>query len=107
MNQGVDERNNIDEMMESNDKSSDILVYGANLTFVDLHDALFYELDIRGSTPLYVNCVIDNVGDEGVVLVFPARKDQFDGLMVSVTLPQNHISKLKSMIRNEWSLFLA
>ncbi|CAI9271416.1 unnamed protein product [Lactuca saligna] len=104
MNQGVDERKSIEETMESDGGLADFLLYGANLTFVDLLDAPLYDLDIRGNTPVYVNCVIDNVGDEGVVLVYPARKDQSEGMRVSVTLPQTHLSKLKSMLKKEWSL---
>ncbi|KAI3723417.1 hypothetical protein L2E82_34965 [Cichorium intybus] len=104
MNQGLDVRRNIEEAMESDSGLSDFLMYGANLTFVDLHDAPLYELDIRGNTPVYVNCAIDNVGEEGVVLVFPMRNDTSDGMTVSITLPEDHIPDLKSILLNEWSL---
>ncbi|KAL4578418.1 hypothetical protein LXL04_014541 [Taraxacum kok-saghyz] len=105
MNQGVDQRRNIEEAMRYNSEFPDFLVYGANLTFVDLHDIPVYDLDIRGNTSVYVDCAIDNVGDEGVVLVFPTRKDTGSGLTVSITLPQNHISELKSMLKKEWSMY--
>ncbi|MFS8008263.1 putative transferase [Helianthus anomalus] len=104
MNQAVDETKIIEEAMESNIELPDYLVYGANLTFVDLHEAPVYDLSIRGHKPVCVNCSIDNVGDEGVVLVFPSRKDHFDGVTVSITLPKNHISDLRSMLKKEWSL---
>lgn len=104
MNQGVDERMKIEEALEGGSELPDFLVYGANLTFVDLSDVPLYELDIRGHRPVYVNCAIDSIGDEGVVLVFPARKNDSDGMTVSITLPENHISKLKSVLKKEWSL---
>nr|XP_043632179.1 protein ECERIFERUM 26-like [Erigeron canadensis] len=104
MNQAVDEVKKIEEAMESENDLSDFLVYGANLTFVDLLYVPLYELDIRGQTPVYVNCAIDNIGDAGVVLVFPARKNNSDGVTVSITLPENHISELKSVLKKEWSL---
>ncbi|KVI08266.1 Chloramphenicol acetyltransferase-like domain-containing protein [Cynara cardunculus var. scolymus] len=104
MNQGVDVRRNVKEAMETNTELPDFLVYGANLTFVDLYDVPFYELDVRGQTPVYVNCAIDNIGDEGVVLVLPARKNHSDGMTVSITLPTDHISKFRSVLKKEWSL---
>lgn len=104
LNQGVDERSNIEEAMKPDNELPDLIIYGANLTFIDLSDAPLYELDIKGNTPVYVNCAIDGVGEEGVVLVFPARKDMSDGMTISITLPANHISELKSVLWNEWSL---
>ncbi|KAI3518560.1 hypothetical protein L1887_07365 [Cichorium endivia] len=104
MNQGVDERRNIEEAMESDSELPDFLVYGANLTFVDLHEAPLYDLDIRGNMPVYVNFAIDNIGDEGVVLVFPTQKDKTNGMTISITLPQNLISEVKSMLKKELSL---
>lgn len=104
MNQAVDDQKNIAEALESENDLLDFLVYGANLTFVDLQDAPLYEMDIRGQTPVYVNCAIDNIGDEGVVLVFPARKDQSEGVTVGITLPENHISELKSVLKKQWLL---
>ncbi|KAI3668752.1 hypothetical protein L1987_88235 [Smallanthus sonchifolius] len=105
MNQVVDETKMIEEAMDSANELPDFLVYGANLTFVDLQGAPIYDLDIRGHKPVYVNCAIDNVGDEGVVLVFPSRKDNSNGITVSITLPENHISNLISMLKKEWSLY--
>ncbi|GJY45153.1 eceriferum 26-like protein [Tanacetum coccineum] len=104
MNQGVDERNKIEEALEGDNELPDFLVYGANLTFVDLSDAPLYELDIRGHRPVYVNCAINSIGAEGVVLVYPARKNDSDGMTVSITLPENRISELKSVLKKEWSL---
>ncbi|KAD7478068.1 hypothetical protein E3N88_01204 [Mikania micrantha] len=104
MNQAMDETNIIEEVMDSENELPDFLVYGANLTFVDLHDAPIYDLNIRGHKPIYINCTIDNIGDEGVVLVFPSRKDGSNGVRVSISLPENHISDVRSMLKKDWSL---
>ncbi|KAI3746929.1 hypothetical protein L6452_09371 [Arctium lappa] len=104
MNQGVDERRNIKEAMETDTELPDFLIYGANLTFVDLYDVPFYELNVRGHSPVYVNCAIDSIGDEGVVLVLPAPKNQSDGMTVSITLTEDQISEFRSVLKEEWSL---
>ncbi|XP_071707018.1 protein ECERIFERUM 26-like [Rutidosis leptorrhynchoides] len=104
MKQADDEQRIIEEAIESENELSNFLVYGANLTFVDLQDAPVYDMNVRGQTPVYVNCAIDNVGDEGVVLLFPARKGQSDGVTVSITLPENQVSKVKSVLKKEWSI---
>ncbi|KAK1411136.1 hypothetical protein QVD17_37680 [Tagetes erecta] len=104
MNQVVDETNIIEEAIEFDNQLQDFLVYGANLTFVDLLDAPVYDLNIRGHKPIYINCAIDNVGDEGVVLVFPSQKYHFNGVKVSITFPETYIPNLKWMLKKEWSL---
>ncbi|KAI3697074.1 hypothetical protein L6452_29810 [Arctium lappa] len=103
MNQAVDERMKI-EAMERDGELPDFLIYGANLTFVDLSDASFYEMEVRGQKPVYVNCVIDNIGDEGVVLVLPTPKDCSDGRIASVTLPENQVVEFKSVLKEDWCI---
>ncbi|GKB37613.1 eceriferum 26-like protein [Tanacetum coccineum] len=80
------------------------LIYGANLTFVDLSDAAFYDMEIRGQKPVSVSCFIDNIGDEGVVLVLPAPKGCSDGRTVHVTLPENQVPKLESTLKEDWCI---
>ena len=46
-------------------------MYGANLTFVNLEEADFYGMELKGQKPVHVSYFIDGVGDEGVVLVTP------------------------------------
>ncbi|KAK1411137.1 hypothetical protein QVD17_37681 [Tagetes erecta] len=105
MNQAVDETDIVEEAVDFDDGLRDFLVYGANLTFVDLLDAPVYDLNIRGYKPVYVNCGIDNVGDEGLVLVFRSRKDDKDGVKVSITFAEKHMLDLKLMLKKEWGLF--
>ncbi|KAK9068715.1 hypothetical protein SSX86_012830 [Deinandra increscens subsp. villosa] len=104
MNKADDERLKIKETMGKDEALPDFLIYGANLTFVDLSDASFYEMEVRGQKPVYVNCFIDNIGDEGVVLVLPTPKGCSDERIVSVTLPENQVSELKSVLKEDWCL---
>ncbi|KAI3676880.1 hypothetical protein L1987_86494 [Smallanthus sonchifolius] len=104
MNKADDERLKIEEAMEKDDTLPDFLIYGANLTFVDLSDASFYEMEVRGQKPVHVDCFIDNIGDEGVVLVLPTPKGCSDGRVVSVTLPENQVSELKLVLKQEWCI---
>ncbi|KAL8214258.1 hypothetical protein R6Q57_003707 [Mikania cordata] len=104
MNKVDDERLKIEEVMERHDALLYFLIYGANLTFVDLSSALFYEMEVRGQKPIHVNCFIDNIGDEGVVLVLPTSNGCFDERIVSVTLPENQVNKLKLVLKEDWGL---
>ncbi|KAK9058476.1 hypothetical protein SSX86_023318 [Deinandra increscens subsp. villosa] len=104
MNKTYDERIKIKEAMKSGEKLPDFLVYGANLTFVDLSEVSFYEMEVRGHKPIYMNCSIDNIGDEGVVLVLPTPKGCSDGRMVSVTLSENQVFAFKSVLKEDWCI---
>ncbi|KAI3683398.1 hypothetical protein L1987_83901 [Smallanthus sonchifolius] len=101
MNKVDDERMKIEEVMG---RDGDFLIYGANFTFVDFSHASFYEMEVGGQKPIYVNCSIDNVGDEGVVLVLPAPKGCSYGRMVSVTLPERQVPELKSVLKEDWCI---
>ncbi|KAL4561091.1 hypothetical protein LXL04_033253 [Taraxacum kok-saghyz] len=81
MNHIVDERMKIEEAMKSDDQLPDFLIYGANLTFLDVSDVSFYEMEMSGQKPVYVNCFVDNTDDKGVVLVLPTPKGCSDGRM--------------------------
>ncbi|GKC69638.1 eceriferum 26-like protein, partial [Tanacetum coccineum] len=104
MNKAEDEQTKIKEAMGKDQELPDFLIYGANLTFVDLSDAAFYDMEIRGQKPVSVSCFIDNIGDEGVVLVLPAPKGCSDGRTVHVTLPENQVPKLKSTLKEDWCI---
>ncbi|KAL7615838.1 hypothetical protein Lser_V15G02723 [Lactuca serriola] len=104
MNHVVDERMKIEEVMKMDDKLPDFLIYGVNLTFVDLSDVSFYEFEVRGQKPFYVNCFIDNIDDEGVVLVLPTPKGCSDGRIVSITLPENKVVDLKMVLKDDWQI---
>ncbi|KAI3511574.1 hypothetical protein L1887_18729 [Cichorium endivia] len=104
MNQAVDEGKKIEEAMESDDKLPDFVIYGANLTFVDLSNASFYDMEVTGQKPVYVSCVIDNIGDNGVVLVLPPPKGCSDGRIVNITLLENEVVELKKILKEDWCI---
>ncbi|KAI5655033.1 hypothetical protein M9H77_32220 [Catharanthus roseus] len=103
-----DERRLIEEFMENDKSKSDYIMYGANLTFVDLEEAKIYDLEINGHKPVFANYSLNGVGDEGAVLVLPgppSNNAKEDGRMVNLILPENEVEDLKDELRKEWSLF--
>ncbi|XP_015088310.1 protein ECERIFERUM 26 [Solanum pennellii] len=103
-NEIVDERLKIDEAIEKEHGVSDVIVYGANLTFVSLEGADLYEFDWKGHKPKNVSYFIDGVGDAGTVLVLPNGPNYAEGRIVTMTLPEDEITKLKNELNNEWSI---
>ncbi|KAK2988991.1 hypothetical protein RJ640_013982 [Escallonia rubra] len=106
----VDDRRKIEAAVESEKGLSDLVMYGANLTFVNLEDANFYTLELHGQKPLYVSYAVDGIGDEGVVLVLRTPKDSSEGggfcggRIVSITLPENEVVGVKSELKRRWSI---
>ncbi|KAM7489106.1 hypothetical protein LguiB_026590 [Lonicera macranthoides] len=108
MNQAVDERDKIADVIERENGLSDVVVYGANLTFVNLENGKFYDLKVNGENPIYVSYIIDGIGEEGVVLVLPQRKstgkDTSEGRVVNIILPESQASEVKFELEREFSL---
>ncbi|XWS14904.1 hypothetical protein CRYUN_Cryun35bG0048800 [Craigia yunnanensis] len=95
----------IEELLQGNEEMSDFIVYGANLTFVDLEEANFYGLELKGQKPVFVNYTINGVGDEGTVLILPGpEKEDGDGKIVTMTLPEDQIEKLKNILEKDWNI---
>ncbi|CAK9186588.1 unnamed protein product [Ilex paraguariensis] len=101
------ERCLIEELIESDKAESDFIVYGANLTFVNLEEAEIYGLELNGQKPVYANYSIAGVGDEGVVLVLPGPENgkEGSGRTVTVTLPEYKLVELKNELKTEWGIF--
>lgn len=96
-----------DEMSEKESESSDFIIYGANLTFVNMEGADIYGLKLQGEKPVFVSYSINGVGEEGVVLVLPGPEGESDcecGRTVTVVLPENQLQKLKKKLNQEWNL---
>ncbi|KAL8204635.1 hypothetical protein R6Q57_010258 [Mikania cordata] len=104
MNEADDERMKIKEATERDGNLPDFLMYGSNLTFVDLSDVPLYKMEVRRQKPAYVNCSIDNIGDEGIILVLPTPKGCSEGRIVSITLPENQVPELKLVLKEDWCL---
>lgn len=94
----------IEKAMESDDTLQDLLICGANLTFLDFSDVTFYEMEVKGQKPVYVNCDIDNIDDKCVVLALPAPKGCSAGMIVRVPLPNNKMIELKSILKEDWCI---
>ncbi|OIW17994.1 hypothetical protein TanjilG_31367 [Lupinus angustifolius] len=103
-NQGIDERNEIEKLVDKDEGVTDFFVYGANLTFVDLEEINMYDLQLMGHKPRFVYWTLQGVGDEGVVLVMPWKNSSInngnDGKFVTIILPEEQMVKLKIELKN-------
>lgn len=90
---------------EEESESSDLIVYGANLTFVNMEEADVYGLKLQGKKPVFVNYAIDGVGNEGIVMILRGP-DEEDGCgrTVTVVLPQDQLTNLEKELNQEWSV---
>ncbi|CAI0417577.1 unnamed protein product [Linum tenue] len=84
----------------------DCVVYGANLTFVNLGKAKIYELEMKGRKPIFANCTIRGVGEVGTVLVLPgpAEEGEESGKVVNVILPAKQLAGLRDELRKSWGI---
>lgn len=102
--QGIDERKQIEEIVEKDQGVTDLFVYGANLTFLNLEDIDVYDFELRGEKPRFVYYTLQGVGDEGVVLVLPwskgHNKSDIDGKFVTIILPEDEMVKVKYELKN-------
>ncbi|GFY82578.1 HXXXD-type acyl-transferase family protein [Actinidia rufa] len=108
INQALDERPKIEDVVKRDNGLSDLIVYGANLTFVDLEGADLYGLEFNGQKPTYVGYKVDGVGEEGLVLVLPGPKNEgkngSGGKVVTIIVPENQVVELKSELKREFSI---
>lgn len=102
----VNESDMVEEMVERDKGKFDYIVYGANLTFVDMEDASIYGFKVEGERPIFASYTIGGVGEEGCVLVLPRPKDGNNGddreKLVVVTLPEYELDEVKNELKNEW-----
>lgn len=84
---------------------SDFVMYGSNLTFVNLEEAEIYGLEVKGHRPVFANYTLAGVGEEGVVLVSPrpenGEKGGGGGRTVTVILPEEELGELKNELNME------
>ncbi|KAK7282900.1 hypothetical protein RIF29_12011 [Crotalaria pallida] len=91
----------MEKLVEKDEGKEDFIVYGANLTFVDLEEAEIYGVKLNGHKPIVANCTFRGVGDQGVVLVLPAAPEDNDGdngRIATVSLPEKELNKLKDKL---------
>lgn len=99
----MDETSVIEKRMEEGNGSLDFVVYGSNLTFVDLEEVNLYGLQLKGQGPIFANLSVGGVGDEGTVVVVPDSSG--GGRAVNVILPEDQLQHLKNELRVEWGIF--
>ncbi|XP_016447289.1 protein ECERIFERUM 2 [Nicotiana tabacum] len=105
---GVDETKVVEELMEKENGTLDFVVYGANLTFVNLEKANIYGFELRGKKPLFASYNISEVGEEGVVLVLAGPENlngKEGGRIVNLVLPEDQIERFKNELREELGVF--
>ncbi|KAI3948037.1 hypothetical protein MKX01_014636 [Papaver californicum] len=104
----VEEKTLVEKTVEKVQGMSDFLVYGANLTFVNLEDVGLYGLELNGHKPTFANCSIHGVGNEGVVLVLqglePVKEGSGKGRTVTVTLQENQLTQLREELEKKWGI---
>lgn len=103
---GVDEREKIREMVETENGAIDVIVYGANLTFVNFEQATFYEFELKGQKPVHASYSVDGIGDGGAVFVLPTPKDDGKGRFVTITLPEKELIKVKHELKENGLLVI-
>ncbi|KAK8647683.1 hypothetical protein V6N13_121411 [Hibiscus sabdariffa] len=106
--QGRDERNMIEAAVEKDEGLTDYIIYGSNLTFVNLVNSCFYEMELKGENPKFAYYSIQGVGDGGAVLVLPGppppqgstvENDGERSYLVTMTLPEGEVSRLKTELK--------
>lgn len=86
----------VEAFVQGENGYKDLVVYGANLTFVDMLDLDLYGLTLKGQKPVNVEYAIDGVGEEGSVLVM--RGNENDAKLVVLVLPENELHKVKEVL---------
>lgn len=97
----VDETKVVEELMEKENGTLDFVVYGANLTFVNLEEANIYGFELRGKKPIFASY---NISGVGVVLVL-AGPENLNGRIVNLVLPEDQIEGFKYELREELGVF--
>uniref|UniRef100_A0ACD5UE34 Uncharacterized protein n=1 Tax=Avena sativa TaxID=4498 RepID=A0ACD5UE34_AVESA len=89
-------KNLVDETVAVVGFPGDVLIYGANLTFVDMEQVDLYGLEIKGQRPVHVEYGMAGVGEEGAVLVQPDADGR--GRVVTAVLPKDEVASLRAAL---------
>ncbi|KAG8066227.1 hypothetical protein GUJ93_ZPchr0004g40034 [Zizania palustris] len=89
-------KNQVDETAAVAAFPGDAIIYGANLTFVDMEQVAAYGLVLKGQRPAHVEYGMDGVGEEGAVLVQPDA--DWRGRFVTAVLPKDEIESLRAAL---------
>lgn len=104
----TDESDMVEELVNNEMSEFDFIVYGANLTFVDMGKANVYDFKIKGNCPTFASYTIDGIEDKGAVLVLPgptSKENEDNGSkLIVLLLPENEIEPLKNELKEEWCI---
>jgi hypothetical protein len=89
-------KNLVDETAAVAGFPGDVIIYGANLTFVDMEQVDLYGLEIKGQRPAHVEYGMAGVGEEGAVLVQPDSDGR--GRVVTAVLPKDEVGSLRAAL---------
>uniref|UniRef100_A0ACD5UVH1 Uncharacterized protein n=1 Tax=Avena sativa TaxID=4498 RepID=A0ACD5UVH1_AVESA len=89
-------KNVVDETAAVVGFPGDVVIYGANLTFVDMEQVDLYGLEIKGQRPAHVEYGMAGVGEEGAVLVQPDADGR--GRVVTAVLPKDEVASLRAAL---------
>ncbi|KAJ8424419.1 hypothetical protein Cgig2_033650 [Carnegiea gigantea] len=101
----VDKNSAVEEVVEKDNGKFDYIVYGANLTFVDMEDDDIYGFKVKGQCPIFATYAIRGVGEKGVMLGAKDGKNRGNGgKVIIVTLPKYELEAVKKELEKEWYL---
>ncbi|CAM0902721.1 unnamed protein product [Alopecurus aequalis] len=89
-------KNLVDETAAVVGFPGDVIIYGANLTFVDMEQLDLYGLELKGQRPAHVEYSMASVGEEGAVLVQPDADGR--GRVVTAVLPKDEVASLRAAL---------
>lgn len=89
-------KNLVDETAAVVGFPGDVVIYGANLTFVDMEQVDLYGLELKGQRPAHVEYGMAGVGEEGAVLVQPDADGR--GRVVTAVLPKDEVGSLRAAL---------
>jgi hypothetical protein len=86
----------VEAFVQGENGFKDLVVYGANLTFVDMLGLDLYSFTLKGQRPVNVEYAIDGVGEEGAVLIMEGNEK--GAKLVVLVLPENELLKVKEVL---------
>ncbi|KAL9268275.1 ECERIFERUM 26-like protein [Drosera capensis] len=105
----VEENGMIEEMVEeamAEQGKCDCIVYGANLTFINMEGANVYGFVVQGQKPIFARYSIGYVDEGGAILVGDGPEiineginNNKNGRIVIAILPENEVEQLKNMLK--------
>ncbi|KAJ3693499.1 hypothetical protein LUZ60_008979 [Juncus effusus] len=101
--EATDETKLIQESVQGENQYKDLVVYGANLTFVDMLQVDLYGFDFKGEKPVSIEYAIDGVGEEGAVLIMQGNEKKKK--LAVLILPENELRDVVEVLESSCKCF--